>query len=202
MFTGLVEALGNVRSMADLRLIVDVPAGAWKADPFEIGESIAVNGCCLTVVSFDDGLHFDLSEETLRRTSLGSLENGSKVNLERAMRMGDRLGGHMVQGHVDGLGKLLWVAQEAGSWLMRFGVPTGGERYLIDKGSVTVDGISLTVVKPEGNEFDVAIIPHTWENTNLSSLKKGDMVNMEFDVLAKHVEKLMSMEYLDRFFSP
>jgi len=202
VFTGLVQTLGTVRSMENLHLVIDLPLDTWKGDPLAIGESIAVNGCCLTVVSFDDGLHFDLSEETLRRTSLGSLESGSKVNLERAMRIGDRLGGHIVQGHVDGLGKLLWVSQEAGSWLMRFAVPTGGERYLIDKGSVTVDGISLTVVKPEGNEFDVAIIPHTWENTNLSRLQKGDLVNMEFDVLAKHVEKLMSMEYLDRFFSP
>ena len=164
---------------------------ASSTDPIALGESIAVNGCCLTVVASDPFLEFDLSEETFSRTTLGAFKPGSKVNLERAMRLGDRLGGHIVQGHVDGVGAVVSVREEAGSWVMRFSVPTGSERYLIDKGSVCLDGVSLTVVSPVGNEFEVAVIPHTWAYTNLSSLRIGDAVNVEFDVLAKHVERLM-----------
>ncbi len=191
MFTGLVQAVGTVRSLQNLVLTVDAPTSAWPNDPWQLGESVAVQGCCLTVVDSSDGLRFDLSEETLARTSLGQLAAGSKVNLERAMRPMDRLGGHIVQGHVDGLAKVVSVQELQGSWEFRFEVPAGGERYLIDKGSVCLDGVSLTVVNPAGSLFAVAVIPHTYEVTSLSDRQAGDVVNLEYDVLAKHVEKLL-----------
>lgn len=188
MFTGLVQAVGQVSSLDGLRLKVQA---SLSDEPLALGESVAVNGCCLTVVE-PGHLIFDLSEETLARTALGRLKTGSRVNIERAMRMGDRLGGHIVQGHVDGVGQVLAVEELAGSWRMTFRAPEGGGRYLIDKGSITLDGVSLTVVEPRGDEFDCHIIPHTWEHTALSSLEPRDSVNVEFDVLAKHVERLMA----------
>ncbi len=191
MFTGLVQAVGTVRSLQNLVLTVDAPTSAWANDPWQLGESVAVQGCCLTVVDSSDGLRFDLSEETLARTSLGQLAAGSKVNLERAMRPMDRLGGHIVQGHVDGLAHVVSVKELQGSWEFVFEVPQGGEKYLIDKGSVCLDGVSLTVVAPEGSRFTVAVIPHTYEVTSLSDRAAGDRVNLEYDVLAKHVEKLL-----------
>lgn len=188
MFTGLVQAVGQVRSLEGGRLAVAVEAG-WP-DPLAIGESIAVNGCCLTAVSLDP-LAFDLSEETLARTALSELRAGSSVNLERALRAGDRLGGHFVQGHVDGVGRLLSRTPRKGSEVFRFSVPAEGAKYLIDKGSIAIDGISLTVVEPNGGEFDVHLIPHTLSHTNLGALPVGNGVNLEFDVLAKHVERLL-----------
>lgn len=189
MFTGIVERLGRVRSLESGRLVLD--AEAWD-DALQLGESIAVNGCCLTVIAFSDGLAFDLSSETLGRTSLGQLKPGSLVNLERAMRANGRFGGHIVQGHVDATGALVAIMPSANSCVFRFETPPGYDRYLIDKGSVTVDGISLTVVEPKGRQFDTWIIPHTLEHTNLKGLAVGDKVNLEFDVIAKYVERLTS----------
>lgn len=189
MFTGLVQGLGEVASLKGLKLTVSVP-DAWPGDPFVLGESVSINGCCLTVVGFDGGLEFDLSEETLARTTLGGFKVGTKVNLERAMKASDRFGGHIVQGHVDGLARCLSVEELPGSWHFRFLAP-GGARHLVDKGSVTVDGISLTVVDPMGEEFSLAIIPHTWQVTTLQFTKPGDAVNVEFDILSKHVERLL-----------
>lgn len=188
MFTGIVEALGQVKSFSDFRLVI---SGAhW--DDLKIGESIAVKGCCLTLVDQSEGLRFDLSEETLGRTTLRALSTGDSVNLERAMKLGDRFGGHVVQGHVDQVGEVVSVSEISGSTVIRVRIFDGGQRYLIDKGSITLDGISLTVVEPNGSEFDVHIIPHTWENTTLKNCKPGHKLNVEFDVLAKHVEKLLA----------
>lgn len=191
MFTGIIEATGNVRSMDSGSLRLDLQ-GSLGDDPIKLGESIAVNGCCLTVVSAGSELGFDLSPETLARTTLGGLNPGSVVNLERAMRADRRLGGHLVQGHVDGTGSIVGITPTGGATVFRFRVQESGARYIIDKGSVALDGISLTVVDPEGSEFDTWIIPHTLAHTNLNNRVVGESVNVEFDVLARYAEKLLS----------
>jgi riboflavin synthase len=197
LFTGIVQVVGHVVSLEGGRLVVEAePPDGWE--PIQAGESVAVNGVCLTALQDgQDGvqpirLQFDLSEETLARTALRRLEPGRAVNLERALRMSDRLGGHVVQGHVDGVGRLLSAIENDLSWTYRFEAPEGAGRYLIDKGSIAVDGISLTVVQPEGDEFSVAVIPHTMAHTNLHELQADDPVNLEFDVLAKYVERLLA----------
>lgn len=191
MFTGIVQAVGVVVSPArpgPFRIEVSLPPEDWE--PWALGESVAVDGCCLTVIDGADGiLSFDLSDETLARTTLGGHVSGGRVNVERAMRASDRFGGHFVQGHVDATGQLLAVDLTTG--VFRFQVPEGCDRYLIDKGSICIDGVSLTVVRPEGREFEVALIPHTLSATNLASREPGSSVNLEFDVLAKHVERLL-----------
>lgn len=169
--------------------MVAVPANAWE-DEVKIGESVAVNGCCLTAVAVGERLEFDLSEETLRRTALGGVEPGMKLNLERALRPIDRMGGHFVQGHVDGVGQLLSRTPAEAGEVFRFQVPEEGSRYLIDKGSIALDGISLTIVKPQGSEFEVWVIPHTLAETNLQTLLPGARVNVEFDMVAKHIVAL------------
>ena len=168
-------------------------------DALALGESIAVNGCCLTIVSADAELmDFEMSPETLDRTALRRLAVGHCVNLERAMRPADRFGGHIVQGHVDGIATLVHRQDHGDHHEMRFRVDAEADRYLIDKGSVTLDGISLTVVRPNGvGEFDVWVIPHTFEHTTLRDLLPGDPLNVEFDVLAKHVERLLRVPQLD-----
>ena len=186
MFTGVVQAVGRVRSLQSGRLRVDPPEG-WPGDAWTVGESVAVNGCCLTLVAGLDGLEFDLSAETLDRTALDGLTGGAAVNLERAIRASDRLGGHLVQGHVDTVGRLA-ARPESGEW--EFSVNAELGRYLVDKGSVAVDGVSLTVVRPSGGTFRVALVPHTIKSTNFGELSEGARVNVEFDVLAKYVEKL------------
>lgn len=192
MFTGLIQACGTVASLSDFVLVVDLPLDAWQGDPIRVGESIAINGVCLTAVNLGAQIRFDLSQETLDRSSLGALSAGSRVNLERAMRVGDRLGGHIVQGHVDGTARIVSIVHGADSSIISFELLGEGEQYLIDKGSITLDGISLTVVRPEGNRFETWIIPHTLKETNLSSCSVGSVVNVEFDVLAKHVERLIA----------
>lgn len=157
-----------------------------------IGDSISINGVDLTVIEMgEDFFSADASIETLKRSTLGDLHAGSGVNLERALAVGERLGGHMVQGHVDGTGELLSVAPEGNAYRMRFRFPRELGRYIAMKGSITVDGISLTVAGLGGDWFEVAIIPHTWRETILRDLKSGDLVNLEVDVLAKYVERLM-----------
>lgn len=190
MFTGLVQAVGSVVALDGRRLSIQIPSGVWE-DPIQIGESIAVDGCCVTVVALGSELQFDLSEETLARTAFGGLEAGSRVNLERALRVGDRLGGHFVQGHVDGVGTVLSRSPPDGSETFRFRVPADGAKFLIDKGSITVNGVSLTVIAPSGSAFDVAVIPHTLGETTLGDLAVGSPVNIEYDVLAKHVAALL-----------
>jgi riboflavin synthase len=185
MFTGIVEELGRLESLRDGRLRI----GATRViDGVELGESIAVNGCCLTVVAFGDGWwEADVSDETISRTSLASLSDGDGVNLERAVRASDRLGGHIVQGHVDGVGEVVDPVPD-----LRVRVPAGLLRYLVEKGSVTVDGVSLTIVEPLDDGFTVAIIPHTADVTTLGTKRPGDLVNLEVDVMAKYVERLVS----------
>jgi riboflavin synthase len=185
MFTGIVEELGQLTSLDDGRLRI---AATHVIDGAEIGESIAVNGCCLTVVAFGtDWWEADVSPETISRTSLADLADGDPVNLERAVRASDRLGGHIVQGHVDGVGEIVEPVPD-----LRVKVPDSLLPYLVEKGSVTVDGVSLTIVEPLDDGFTVAIIPHPAEVTNLGAKQPGDLVNLEVDVMAKYVERLVS----------
>lgn len=189
MFTGIVQAVGTVVEWDGQRLVVD--PGSLELDLLQIGESIAVNGCCLTVVPSDaDGLAFDLSPETVAKTTFSTLHPGKELNLERAMRPSDRFGGHIVQGHVDGVGRFVGSRSEGNAVVYQFSISTG--TYLVDKGSITIDGVSLTVVNPSGSDFEVWLIPHTLANTNLRSLAQDQLVNVEYDVIAKYVEKLQS----------
>jgi riboflavin synthase len=195
MFTGLVEELGSVVETAigaDLgRISVRAPRLAPLA---RIGDSIAVGGVCLTVVGRDhDVLRFDAVPETLRRTALSRLAPGREVNLEDALRAGEPFGGHVVQGHVDGVGSVAALSADGSeSHRVRIATPPELLRYLVEKGSVAVDGVSLTVAELHEDGFTVALIPHTWTATTLSQLRPGDPVNLEVDVLAKHVERLLA----------
>jgi riboflavin synthase len=197
MFTGIVEELGTVRSVVPnaggARL--EIVAKAVLEDA-TLGASIAVNGCCLTVVELlDDGWAADAVTETLDRTALGALATGDPVNLERPVRLADRLGGHLVQGHVDGVGTLRErVALPDGSTRMTFTAPAPVLRHVVEKGSIAVDGISLTVAAFDdtASTFDVAVIPHTLAVTTLGPKRPGDPVNLEADVLAKYVERLLT----------
>ncbi|MGZ4804726.1 MAG: riboflavin synthase [Acidimicrobiia bacterium] len=194
MFTGIIEELGRVRALIpdEGGARVEIEASEVLSDAV-IGASIAVNGCCLTVVELGEWWWAaDAVTETLARTSLGALKVGDPVNLERPMRMSDRLGGHLVQGHVDGVGELVdRVLLDDGSTRMRFWLPAHLLRYMVEKGSITVDGISLTVAAVHEDGFDVAVIPHTLAVTNLGAKLTGDQVNVEVDVLAKYVERLL-----------
>jgi riboflavin synthase len=192
MFTGIIQAVGVVSTFNGEVLLID-PA-ALPLGSLEMGESIAVNGCCLTVVSSESGLlRFDLSPETVAKTSFSQLRAGSRVNLERAMQASSRFGGHIVQGHVDGVGEVVSITPNGNSIIYRFRVPNA--KYLIEKGSITLDGISLTVVDLIENEFNVWTIPHTIANTHLGDLQPGSMVNVEYDMVAKYLEKL-ALPYL------
>lgn len=189
MFTGIVEERGTVREVGPARLAVACRTVATDA---EVGSSVAVNGVCLTVVERSPGhLAFDLSEETLRRTGFSRLSVGDPVNLERPLTLSSRLGGHLVQGHVDGLGEVTRIEPSPeGTWLT-VRVPQELDRFLVEKGSVCVDGISLTVAEIDGDRFSVAVIPHTLDVTTLGSARVGDPVNLEIDVIAKYVDALM-----------
>jgi len=193
VFTGIVEERGSVRAVTDLgdaaRLEFSGPTVTSDAGP---GDSIAVNGVCLTVVEVDrGGFSADVMQETLTRSALGSLVVGSPVNLERAARVDSRLGGHIVQGHVDGVARVRSV-QPGENWTtLSFDLPAGLSRYLVEKGSVTVDGVSLTVVSVDDDAFSVSLIPTTLTHTTLGSREVGDPVNIEVDVIAKYVERLM-----------
>jgi riboflavin synthase len=200
MFTGIVEGQGEVVDLAlapddaGARLRVRAP---WL-EGLRVGDSVAVNGCCLTVTALDpDGFSADVMAESLRRTALGRLGPGDRLNLERPLAVGDRLGGHMVQGHVDGLGRVLERRRlgegplgEASEEL-RLGLDPELARYVVAKGSITVNGVSLTVVEAEPDWLTVALIPHTMAVTNLGALRQGDEVHLEVDVLAKYVERLL-----------
>jgi riboflavin synthase len=194
MFTGIVEELGRVRAVQPQAGGARIEIEAHKVlDDAEIGASIAVNGCCLTVVARgDDWWAADAVVETLERTNLGALAAGDAVNLERPVRLADRLGGHVVQGHVDGVGQVVDRApQSDGSVLVRFAAPRELLRYVVHKGSITVDGTSLTVAAVHDDGFSVAVIPHTLEVTTLGPKVPGSSVNLEVDVLAKYVERLL-----------
>lgn len=185
MFTGIVEEMGEVAALDDGRLRISAHT---VLEDVKLGDSIAVNGCCLTLVAQGDGWwEADVSEETFARTSLRGIGVGSPLNLERAVRLADRLGGHMVQGHVDGVGEVLAPVPD-----LQVRIPAELMRYVVEKGSITVDGVSLTVVAPTADTFTVAIIPHTAEVTTLGTKRPGDPVNIEVDVLAKYVEQLLA----------
>jgi riboflavin synthase len=187
MFTGLIEASGRVAAVSPVPGGYRLEIEASLASEVALGESVAVNGVCLTVVSVAGKVvAFDLGPETARVTSLGDLAAGAIVNLERAMRADTRVGGHFVQGHVDGTGTLLSVVPEAEFTWMTFSFPREQAAYLIAKGAVAVDGISLTVARLSEDSFDVQIIPFTWTHTNLAALGVGARVNLEFDMLGKY----------------
>jgi riboflavin synthase len=189
MFTGIVEELGHVTEVAGGRLVVRC---STVLEDSEVGASVAVNGVCLTVVKRDDqSLAFDLSEETLARSSLGRLEPGDPVNLERPVTLTTRLGGHLVQGHVDAVGRVGSFSRNGSAATLDIDVPADLSSYLVEKGSVAVDGVSLTVASLNGSHFSVALIPHTLEVTTLGTLKRGDAVNLEVDVIAKYVERMV-----------
>ena len=190
MFTGIVEEMGEVAALDGSRLRI---RARTVLEDVRLGDSIAVNGCCLTLVAQGDGWwEADVSEETFARTSLRGITVGSPLNLERSVRLADRLGGHMVQGHVDGVGEVLAPVPD-----LQVRIPTELMRYVVEKGSITVDGVSLTVVTPTADTFTVAIIPHTSAVTTLGAKQPGDRVNIEVDVLAKYVERLLA-DRLDR----
>lgn len=185
MFTGIIEEVGAVirRSGADLAIMAKA-----VLDGMQSGDSICIDGACMTVVEFgEDTFVVQVSPESFKRTTLGRLQPGHAVNLERAMAVGDRFGGHMVQGHVDGVGKIESTRDEGGFSVWRFRAPPEVAKYLVQKGSVTIDGISLTVVDPAGDEFSVALIPATLEKTTLHTKRVGDPVNMEADLIGKHI---------------
>ena len=192
LFSGIVEAVGRVLE------IETAPAGTRLkvAAPFSglsLGESVCVSGVCLTVVAVaTDSFDVEISAETLRRSRFAALERGAAVNLERSLRLGDRLSGHLVFGHVDGVGRLASVTPEGDSRIYRFEVPQSIARYLVEKGSIAVDGVSLTVFHCEKGSFSSSIIPHTANMTTLGDLQPGDGVNLESDMIARYVERLSS----------
>jgi len=193
MFTGIIEELGKIALLekhADGAKI-RIAASVVTKDTNE-GDSIAVNGVCLTALDVKtDGFTADVSQETLDKSTLGKLKSGAKVNLERAVTPLTRLGGHIVQGHVDSRGKFVSAVQSGDFWTVRVSFPKEIGQYLVYKGSISVEGISLTIAELAENYFEIAVIPKTWELTNLSSLKAGDEVNLEADVIAKYVERIL-----------
>ena len=200
MFTGLVEEVGRVSSLQEgkmlrLGIVADRVTGDTRA-----GDSISVNGACLSVGGVDGRtLTFFAMPETLRRTALGTLVEGSPVNLERAMAAGSRFGGHIVQGHVDGVGEVLGVRPEGEAEIWGFGAPEAVLRYCVEKGSICVDGISLTVVSVGEDSFTVSILPQTRANTNLGELQEGSRVNLEADIIGKYVERLLEPRVAETF---
>ncbi len=199
MFTGLVEEVGRVSSIETGEMLrLGIFAERVSSDT-RAGDSVSVNGACLTVGEADGRtLTFFAMPETLRRTALGTLREGSPVNLERAMGMGSRFGGHIVQGHVDGVGEVLGVHPEGGAEIWEFRAPAAVLRYCVEKGSISVDGISLTVVSVADGSFTVSILPQTRANTNLGGLRGGSRVNLEADVIGKYVERLMEPRVAER----
>ena len=190
MFTGIVEEVGIVSKITNNGMTVK---GSQVLSDVKLGDSIAVNGTCLTAVSFSNSeFSVDLSPETMRRTSLSQLTEGSRVNLERALSASDRMGGHIVQGHVDATGRITSIKPDGDSIIFRVRIPKRLNKYIVEKGFVAVDGISLTVVKRGASSFTLAVIPYTLENTNLAVLSEGDQVNLEADILAKYVESLLA----------
>ena len=197
MFTGIIQAVGTIEALTprggDVELVV--ATGELDLDGCGIGDSIAVGGACLTVTRLGTrSFAADVSRETLEKTALGSLEVGAGVNLEKAMRAGGALGGHYVTGHVDGLATIVGLRKDARSWRVEIEVPAGLHRYIASKGSVTLDGVSLTVNEVDGRRFGVNLIPHTCEVTTLGSLVVGQRVNLEVDIIARYVERLTARE--------
>jgi riboflavin synthase len=195
MFTGIIEGVGSIKEIErdedHARLVVSVEKDLLS--DAHLGDSISVNGVCLTAVELEENtVSFDAVYETMRRSSLGYLAVGDQVNIERAMKADSRFGGHMVQGHVDAVGTIASIRQHDNSFSIFIDVPRDLMRYIVSKGSISVDGISLTVVDADDRTFSVAIIPHTWEHTNLSERVAGDAVNIETDIVGKYIERIVS----------
>ena len=196
MFTGIIESTGRVTSVESTpgggRLTLHAPQVPFEE--ISLGESLAVNGCCLTITRIDPGarsLGFDLLRETLDVTNLGTLVEGGCVNLERSMRLGDRLSGHLVQGHVDATGTITKLDRQGQDHVLAVALPAGGSRQIIPRGSIAIDGCSLTAAGLDDGTVTCYIIPHTWEVTRLHSLKSGDKVNLEFDMVGKFVRRML-----------
>jgi riboflavin synthase len=192
MFTGIITHIGSVESaemQGDLRIKI---ASDLKIDDIRIGDSVACNGCCLTVIAQGQGyFEASLSAETLSRTASGQWEKGRRVNLEKSLKLGDSLDGHLVTGHVDGLVKLIEITNSGDSIILKLDAPAELARFIAEKGSVTLDGVSLTVNKVEGPRFHVNIIPHTWQSTTLPERKAGESLNLEIDLIARYVARLL-----------
>ena len=198
MFSGLVEEVGRVEELKLLSGGAKLTVKSTLKD-VKIGDSIAVNGVCLTVVDIqNDTLSFDLSQETLSRSNLKLLKKGDPVNLERALRVGDRIGGHFLQGHVDFTSKVLVFSQRGSHWELKIHIPEDYREYVVEKGSIGIDGISLTINYVEQDAVSINIIPHTYERTNLRRRKVGDLVNVELDILGKYVINYVKLITKDR----
>lgn len=196
MFTGIIETIGEVTSLTKEKENLHIRVRSKITNELKIDQSVSHNGVCLTVVEIEsDEYVVTAIKETLDKTNLNELHEGSLVNLERAMKLGDRLDGHIVQGHVDQMGRCVDIKEDAGSWLYTFNYDTSFGNITIEKGSVTINGVSLTVVNSKEKEFSVAIIPYTYEHTNFSQFKLGTTVNLEFDVVGKYLKRL-SQGYL------
>ncbi len=196
MFTGLIEEIGTVQVCKPIGGGKKIQVRAEKImDDVKIGDSISLNGACQTVTSRSETVfEVEAVEETLRKTTLGKLAAGMKINLERAVKLGDRMGGHLVQGHVDCVGRIMSIRPEATGKLVEISYPNEYSKYLVAKGSVCIDGVSLTVAKAEPMKFQIAVIPHTWEETIFKHIKTGEEVNLEFDIIAKYVESLTASD--------
>ena len=190
MFTGIIEQLGVVKHIKKEKENIEFTIGALFVSELKIDQSVAHNGCCLTVVSLNDNEYTVTAiKETLEKTNLGTWKVGTKVNLERCMQMNGRLDGHIVQGHVDTKAECIQIKDQQGSWKYTFNYV--GENVTVEKGSITVNGTSLTVVDSKDNQFSVCIIPYTYDHTNFHQLEIGDTVNLEFDIIGKYVAKLL-----------
>ena len=190
MFTGIIESKGTIVKATPEGSNVHFTIASDISEALKVDQSVAHNGVCLTVVELSEGAHTVTAvEETLKRSSLGHWGAGSAVNLERAMKVDARLDGHLVQGHVDATGTCVEIDKRDGSWYFRFRYEPGEERLLVDKGSVCINGVSLTVVEPKEDEFSVAIIPYTYEHTNFKEMQVGQEVNLEFDIIGKYIAR-------------
>jgi riboflavin synthase len=195
MFTGIIESLGEVKQLEKEGGNLHISINSSITPELKIDQSVAHNGVCLTVVAIEGSTYTVTAiEETLQKSNLGELKVGDRVNLERAMVLGARLDGHMVQGHVDQTGKCTAVSEMDGSWFFTFEYDTSYNNVTIEKGSISIDGVSLTVVNSDANTFSVAIIPYTYEHTRFGTYKVGDTVNLEFDVIGKYVARLIALQ--------
>ncbi len=191
MFTGIIETLGTIQEIKKENTNIHIKINSSITNELKIDQSVAHNGICLTVVAIEDSFYTVTAiDETIKKTNLAHWKVGDKVNLERAMKLGDRLDGHIVQGHVDQTGTCIAAEQTNGSWLYNFEYDEKLNNITIEKGSITVNGVSLTVVNSKKNQFSVAIIPYTYENTNFKNFKIGTKVNLEFDVIGKYISRL------------